>query len=395
MKMNFLKYSAYVLITLLNVANSLGAMDAEEQTEGSGLKRTHAVCGRLRSHTVVEDSPPLLRLTSSNGSDSQRSYNEEFDLQTLRETRTRYAKALTATESDADTEEDGEGEEDNKATKKARTDVHTAEVRFSDHISMRGCPNFVEDVIAVNTDGTTTTVEKKTKPFGRYSSQIAQSAQKNKYNRTTMRKHMANEWEYISEIKNHPIFTHKFKRELNKIAVGLKNLKDAKILAIEDDSLTGVFQSFATWEQAHLNPNQILQDLVTKLGSLGVHTRVNTTQLEEAMDQEYTRHTDALNAERIRLMAANVFQCSVAVGDKHSDGSYSAASAVTNGEALSSDVESSVLGNGIGSDAGSVSGYLNFGDKTDLQYFDSLIERYGQVLTTFKNDLIRLKKDST
>ena len=432
MKLNFLKYSVYVLIAILNVANSLCAMDDDEpttgETESSGLRRTHTI-KRPRSNTVVGDpvdqqpwsidaiagGTSVTRTPSGDQKvdesittatsliqrlDSQGIYNQEFDPQVINDTKVRYEKTLAETQPDVVT-----GNQEGNASKKAK------KTHFKPDVSVRACKNVVEAEFVVN--GTKVIVEKTIPSYRKSLEEKAKRDKEKKVEEAEEEKktdEKEKKWKTIPEIKDHPIFKHKFYRKLNAVRIGLKKLREAKLLTIEDDSseddfseddsLTKVFREFDMWEKCHLHPRQIWLGLVKKLENLGVTTQADIAQLEEAMNQEYTRHTDALNTERARLIAADVFdlpaQCSMAVASEYSDSSYPGAStAVSNGAtsdgATSGDIERSVLDDDISSDAGSVSSVLHFGDKTDLQYFDWLVERYGQALTTFKDDLIRLK----
>jgi hypothetical protein len=84
-----------------------------------------------------------------------------------------------------------------------------------------------------------------------------------------------------------------------------------------------------------------------------------------------------LNAKRAGFLAENVFDCLVQNPTRARD----------------SDEESTVIDD-TNSDAGSTDSILYFQDMTDMQYFDSLVVRYGVALTTFKEDLVRLKSKS-
>src|SRR4051812_29229936 len=117
MKLNFLKYSAYVALVVLSGVNSSIAMDEEFDTKGGALRRMEEVpLKRQRSNTVVDedqdDNEASTKITKQNSlsqrsnSDSQRLYNQDFDSQALLETRNRYKTVLADTESDVDTDVD-------------------------------------------------------------------------------------------------------------------------------------------------------------------------------------------------------------------------------------------------------------------------------------------------
>lgn len=391
MRLNFFKYNAYVLCAAISTGNMLCAMDADDELEPL-LPRTRTirpkrqrstpevdeVVGEVKVEQHVVDAdvmcrrshdqkkPILTRQQSlSQRSDSQR-YNEEFDSQTIRDTRERYSNALTTTGSDVDTED----EEANISHVSARKKVK--KVQFRDRVSVRGCSKVVTDEVVA--DSGTTIVEKTTASYHDVLKEKAKSDKKKRDLKNAMFTKMQKEWKTIAEIERHPVFTYKFKRALNKIRIGFKKFKEAKILGKNDGSLTGVFQDFSMWEVQYLNPNQILGDLVARLQRSGFSKEVTIDQLEAAMDAERTLHAEALNAKRADLVSANVFDCLVQNPTS----------------AAASDEEGTVIDD-ASSDAGSTSSILYFQDMTDMQYFDSLVERCDQVLVTFKEDLVHLK----
>lgn len=388
MKLSFLRYSIYVLSTTLSVANTLSAM--EEDAQESPLARTRTIRPKRQwSITVVDvskanvEQPISMMRTRSSSSgkkaaaeavpmqrsvsqrsdsqqDSQRLHNEDFDSQTLREARERYNAAL-ATGSDVNAQDE---EGDVSARKKLKS-THGKSVRFKNRLSLRGCLN--EVVISDEKDGS---LSKMTASYHDYSIEKAKSDKKKRDLKKAMHAKIEQKWNAISEIERHPIFTYKFKGALNKIRIGLKKFKEAKILAKSDDSLTDVFQKFSTWEKSNLNPDHFVAGL-RRLGEATID------QLETFMNGEHALRMQELNAKRAEFLAENVFDCLVQNPTRVRD----------------SDEESTVIDD-TNSDSGSTDSILYFQDMTDMQYFDSLVERYGVALTTFKEDLVRLKSKS-
>lgn len=394
MKLSFLRYSIYVLSATLSVENTLSAM--EEDAQESALARTRTIRPkRQRSITAVDvseakiDQPISMMRTRSSSSgkksadetipmqrsvsqrsdsqqDSQWLHNQDFDSQTLREARERYNAAL-ATGPDVNAQDE---EGDVSARKKLKS-THGKSVRFKDKLRICACENVVAiEVGAAGTSNGVTIVEKKTASYHDALKEKEKSDKRRRDLKKAIYAKIEQKWNAISEIERHPIFTHKFNRALNAIRIGFKKFKEAKIFAKSDGSLTDVFQKFSVWEKSNLNPDHFVAGL-RRLGEATID------QLETFMNGEHALRMQELNAKRAEFLAENVFDCLVQNPTRARD----------------SDEESTVIDD-TNSDAGSTDSILYFQDMTDMQYFDSLVVRYGVALTTFKEDLVRLKSKS-
>ena len=363
----------------------VSAMHVEESTQDSKtassvLQRTSSVKRKISetkaSDEEIQKSPAsisLIRTISDAGqlqrTDSQREYNEGFNSQTLREAKDRYAQALTTTESDVDTQDDGVNAPVSVKSKRA---IRERKIRFKKSASVRACENVVYVDVPKATSGSisgddesenkddeeTAIIQKKTDSYHEYLKEKSIIKHENGKKKEALRIRMESKWKTFAQIEWHPIFTHKFRKALQKISVGFNGFVIAK-LPSEDTSTSYacVFLDFSTWMREHMDSNKIRRNLLARLQKekISSDSVFDVSLLEMVMDKEQDFHTQTLIAQKESLMAAKVFD------------------------------------NEQANDAGLTSRVLYFQDMTDKQYFDSLVERYDGALTRFKEDLVRLK----
>lgn len=396
MNLNFSKYSLYTFIAVLGSGYVACAM--EEQDPPHTLKRTDTIepsllartkrvkitrklseaekqeaaandvklSGMVRtrsqsqSQSQKEDTNedavvPMQRLPSTGSQgDSQRAYNIEFDSQTIKETKERYFAALAVERSNMDALDDA----DTKARKRQKKSV--SKVSFKEKVSVRGCPNVLEE-----SDSQGQAVLKKTHSYHDYVARKAPAEQQRKEQKQSIDERMKSTWRDISEIQDHPIFNTKFKRSIGKINVGFRKLTSHK----NDPLMAETLDDFTAWQQSYLSLTCILRALTKRFSAC--------KDIAYAMDEVYSISTGTLNEQRDAILTAHLFDTTL-----HS----------TQNDA-ESDVASTVIDDDINGDTASVTSTdsLFYESMTEREYFDSLVTRYADALTTLKDDLIRLQ----
>lgn len=400
MNLNFSKYSMCVLMTALGSGHVACAMEEADQTNSSSLVRTDTIepgilrrtdttapsmlrqtkrvtikrkkseesdlsdiklTGMVRTRSqsknedTNEDTVVRIQRLPSTGSqgDSQRIHNLEYGSQEIKETRERYKTTLTADRPDSDTEDNSDTN-----ARKRRKDGH--KVRFKERVSVRACSKFVE-----KGDGLGHQILQRTQSFHDYLVRKAPAEQQKREQKRIINEQMEQQkWLTVAEIKDHPIFKIKFRKSISKIISGFKKLTSHK----NDPLLTAILGGFTTWQQKHLSLTQIFLDLQNRFQT--------SNDISIAMDQEYEIHTGTLDTQRNAIVEASVFNTSPATTTDDDD-----------------DDKSTVIVDDINSDADSVisNDSVNYENMTEMEYFDSLVTRYGAALTTLKNDLIRLQ----
>lgn len=401
MNLNFSKYSMCVLMTALGSGHVACAMEEADQTNSSSLVRTDTIepgmlrrtdttapsmlrqtkrvtikrkqgeedavsdtklTGMVRTRSqsknedTKEDTVVRIQRLPSTGSqgDSQRIHNLDYNSQEIKATRERYKTTLTADKPDSDTE-------DNTGTNARKRRKNGHKVSFKNRVSVRACPNVLEE-----NDSQGQGVLKRTHSYHDYVARRAPAEQQKREQKRIINEQMEQQkWLMVAEIKDHPIYSVKFRRSISKIISGFKKLTSHK----DNPLLTVVLRDFAIWQQKNLSLTQIFTDLQK--------TFQTSNDISVAMDQEYVIHTSTLNNQRNAIIAAHLFDTAQRSTTDDAD----------------SDAASTVIDDDINSDTASVTSTdsLYYESMTEMEYFDSLVARYGEALTTLKNDLLRLQ----